>query len=76
MHDKGGMSDTATQIIPELVAIEQRAKAMDVNLSAALKEAGVAPSTWYRWSKTHNGPRLSTIRKIHQALDQLSGAAA
>lgn len=70
---------TAMQKAPELLEIETRADTAGVAMSDVLKRAGVASTTWWRWSEGHFEPRMSTLRKVRDALDgeisERSGAA-
>lgn len=54
---------------PEVAEIEARAAAANVNITDVLKRAGIATTTWWRWSEGHFAPRLSTLRKVRGALD-------
>lgn len=54
---------------PEIVEIESRATTAGVEIGDVLKRAGVASTTWWRWSEGHFDPRLSTLRKVRAALD-------
>lgn len=54
---------------PEVAEIEARAAAANVNIADVLRRAGIASTTWWRWSEGHFGPRLSTLRKVKDALE-------
>lgn len=49
--------------------IENRAKAIGLNLKQLAHIAGVSPSTAYRASEGDTDPRFSTLRKLAAALE-------
>jgi len=55
---------------PQLTALEQRAADANVPMADILQAAGVARTTWTRWKRSDFDPRLSTLRKLHAALDE------
>jgi hypothetical protein len=61
---------------PEIVELEQLAKARDIPMSAALRLSGVAPSTYWRWRHADKEPLTTTVRKIRAAIEALSGERA
>jgi predicted transcriptional regulator len=54
---------------PHISAIESRANESGVRIKDVLRRAGVAQSTWTRWTSGNFSPRLTTIRRIEAALD-------
>jgi predicted transcriptional regulator len=53
-----------------LAQIEADAAARGVEIGDALKVAGVAVSTWWRWKEGKFEPRASTVRRIREAIEQ------
>ena len=50
------------------------ARALRIPLARLLSEAGVAPSTWWRWENDKVGPRLDTIAKLEGAIARRQAA--
>lgn len=57
------------EITPEIREIEHRAAAADVPITDILNRAGVAATTWWRWTTGKYEPRLSMLRKVQAALE-------
>lgn len=57
------------QTTPEIRDIQARASEGGVQIDAVLRRAKVAKTTWWRWSEGQFEPRLSTLRKVREALD-------
>jgi predicted transcriptional regulator len=55
---------------PEIQEIETKAAEANVSIADVLKRAGVASTTWWRWSEGQFDPRFSTLRKVRDALDE------
>lgn len=53
--------------------IEKRAAAVDLNMGSLCKEAGIAPSTLWRW-KTGKTDPLRTYRSIETVLQRYEQA--
>lgn len=60
------------QIAPEVRELEELAGKANVKITRALAKAGVAHSTYFRW--THDGaePLAKTVRKVRAAIEELS----
>lgn len=54
---------------PEVAEIESLASTAGIPIDDVLKRAGVANTTWWRWTEGHFLPRLSTLRKVRAALN-------
>lgn len=54
---------------PEIREIEARAQIAGIEIGDVLGRCGVAKTTWWRWSEGQFEPRLSTLRKVREALD-------
>lgn len=54
---------------PQILDIEQRAKAASVQMAPVLREAGVAATTWWRWRNDGVEPKLGTLRRVREALE-------
>ena len=54
--------------IQEIVAIEAAAKRADLAMGEILRDAGVNPSTWWRWKRGKVDPGLSLFRRVEAAL--------
>ena len=61
---------------PLVLAIERRARDAGVKMTPVLVEAGVAPSTWWRWRQGRTHPLLDTLRLVETALDRRIGEKA
>jgi predicted transcriptional regulator len=59
------------QVAPQVQEIEALAASAGVPMLDVLKRAGVATTTWWRWSEGHFEPRFSTLRRVRDALDEL-----
>lgn len=59
-----------TNPAPEVITVENRAKAAGIAMAPILAEVGVAPSTWWRWREGGVEPRIGTLRKVAHALDR------
>lgn len=55
---------------PQIIEIERRAKAADVQMAPVLRDAGVAATTWWRWRNDGVEPKLGTLRRVREALDR------
>lgn len=63
MHIQWRMS-----IAPEVTAFDSEVKAAGVHVADVLRRAGVAHTTWSRWTGGQFEPRAATLRKLRQAL--------
>lgn len=63
------------ETVPEVEELERLAQAASVPMGDALKRAGVAPSTYYRWREGLVDPLTTTLRRIRIAIDELASAA-
>lgn len=54
---------------PEIREIEARAEIATVAIDDVLERCGVARTTWWRWKEGQFEPRLSTLRKVREALE-------
>lgn len=59
-------------IAPEVIELEELARAKAVRLPEALRLAGVASSTYWRWRHDGKEPLTRTVRKIRAAIDELA----
>ncbi len=64
------------QIAPEVREVEDLARIAKVPLSKALRRAGVASTTYWRWVNAGSEPSTKTIRKIKTAIHELGVEAA
>ncbi len=55
-------------IHPEVVELQSRIFAGQLNLSQVLNRADVRRSTWWRWTQGAE-PKFSTLAKVRQAID-------
>lgn len=62
----------ATMIAPEILDIQTRAAKAKLDVSVLLAHAGVAETTWWRWHSGAVEPRLATIRRLRESLDELA----
>jgi hypothetical protein len=51
-----------------LSEITERAARCGIPVGMMLQEAGVAPSTWWRWTATRFAPRFATLARINDVL--------
>lgn len=63
-------------IAPEVIELEQLAQRVAVPMSLALKRAGVASTTYWRWKNDGKEPLTGTIRKVRAAINELSAVRA
>lgn len=64
-------------IAPEVKEIVTEAAAAQVPMTDVLKRAGIAQTTWGRWVRGDFEPRVSTFRKVRDALTaEIAGRAA
>ena len=63
------------QIAPEVLELEELAKTASVPLGKALRKAGVASSTYWRWRHDGKWPSTKTVGKIRTAIEELAVAA-
>jgi hypothetical protein len=61
-------------IAPEVLELEELARQREVPLPRALRLAGVASSTYWRWRHDGKEPLTKTVRKIRAAIDELAAA--
>ncbi len=59
-------------IAPEVIELEQLAQRVAVPMPAALKHAGVASTTYWRWRHGGKEPLASTLRRIRASINELS----
>lgn len=59
----------AMETVPEVAEIAARAEAANIGMDAVLRRAGIARTTWWRWVDGRFEPRMSTLRRVHQALE-------
>jgi hypothetical protein len=62
-------------IAPEVLELEDMAERANVPLGKALRRAGVASSTYWRWRHDGKEPLTRTVRKIRAAIEELADAA-
>lgn len=62
------------EIAPEVRELEQLATQSNVQMSRALKRAGVASTTYWRWVNEGKEPLTGTIRKVRAAITELAAA--
>lgn len=55
---------------PEVIEVEQRARAAGLTMASVLEAVGVAPATWWRWRKGGVEPRVGTLRKVSHELSR------
>ena len=55
---------------PQIASLEQMAKDAKLNMSAVLNEAGVAPSTWFRWRHRGVEPKIGTLRRVQTVIER------
>lgn len=63
-------------VAPEVIELEQLAQRVAVPMPLALKRAGVAVSTYWRWRHGGKEPLTGTIRKVRAAINDLAERAA
>jgi hypothetical protein len=63
-------------IAPEVIELEQLAQRVAVPMSVALKRAGVASTTYWRWRHEGKEPLTGTIRKVRAAINEISADRA
>lgn len=63
-------------IAPEVIELEQLAQKVAVPMSAALKHAKVASTTYWRWRHEGKEPSTGTIRRVRAAINELAERAA
>lgn len=63
------------QIAPEVTELEALAERLNVPMGQALKRAGVASTTYWRWRHAEKEPLTKTVRKVRAAIEELSRAA-
>ena len=54
----------------QIIDIEHRAQAADIQMAPVLRDAGVAATTWWRWRNGAVEPKLGTLRRVREALDR------
>lgn len=64
------------EIAPEVIELEELAKSVGVAMPKALKHAGVATTTHWRWRHEGKEPLTGTIRKVRAAINELAERAA
>lgn len=64
------------EIAPEVIELEQLAQRVAVPMSRALKQAGVASTTYWRWRHEGKEPLTGTIRKVRAAINELAERVA
>ena len=62
-------------IAPEVIELEQLAQRVAVPMARALKKAGVASTTYWRWRHEGKEPLTGTIRKVRAAINDLAERA-
>jgi predicted DNA-binding transcriptional regulator AlpA len=62
-------------IAPEVLELEELARQRAVPLPKALRLAGVASSTYWRWRHDGKWPSTKTVGKIRAAIAELAEAA-
>lgn len=65
-----------TQVAPEIIALEQTMASAGLALADVLSRSGVSITTWWRWKTGATEPRLATIRRIRNAVQDLTDVAA
>lgn len=63
-------------VAPEVIELELLAQKVAVPMSLALKRAGVASTTYWRWRHDGKEPLTGTIRKVRAAINELSADRA
>lgn len=64
------------EIAPEVTELEDLARLGSVHFPEALRRAGVANSTYWRWRHAGKEPLTGTVRKIRAAINELAERAA
>lgn len=64
------------EVAPEVIELEQLAQRVAVPMSSALKLAGVASTTYWRWRHDGKEPLTKTVRKIRAAITELAAERA
>lgn len=64
------------EIAPEVTELEVLAGQLSVHFPSALRQAGVANSTYWRWRHAGKEPLTGTVRKIRAAINELAERAA
>lgn len=64
---------TDAVIDPQIEALEKLAGEAKLNMADVLREAEVAPSTWFRWRRKGVEPKVRTLRRVQAAIER--GAA-
>lgn len=64
----GGM-----EVAPEVIELELLAQKAAVPMAKALRHAGVAHTTYWRWRNEGKDPQSSTLRKVRAAITELAG---
>lgn len=63
------------EIAPEVLELEALADSARVPLGRALRKAGVASSTYWRWRHDGKWPSTKTVGKVRAAIEELASAA-
>lgn len=71
MHEVDPVPEAIT---PEVREIQTMAAEANIPMSRVLDKAGVALTTYWRW-RHGSEPKVGTIRKLKEAITELSGAA-
>lgn len=58
------------QVDPQILELERRASRAQLPMAPILRDAGVAATTWWRWRHDGVEPKLSTLRRVREALDR------
>jgi len=61
---------------PQIREIQRRAAAANIPMARVLRTANVHQSTWTRWASGAFSPKLSTFRRVQDALDAVLGGQA
>ena len=56
----------------EVTEIEESAKAAGLLMTTVLAKAGVPYTAWWRWKHRSVDPRTSSLRKIREAIQEMS----
>lgn len=70
------MARELSEIAPEVSELESLAKDAAVDLTAALKRAKIADTTYWRWKYEGREPLAKTVRKVRAAITELAAEAA
>lgn len=59
-------------VAPEVIELELLADRVAVPMTKALRRAGVAHTTYWRWKNDGKEPLAATLRKVRSAITELA----